>query len=106
MTVKYIVLEWGNDAGEFRIQNPESSSGRKADSMVQHGVSACGPEAGGGGKRWDGKWLDLGKGGQEVGKWTGFSHLATTFSHLGPDNSTQVVDFPHLSTVRLFFENH
>jgi len=47
MTVKYIVLEWGNDAGEFRIQNPESSSGRKADTMVHHGVSACGPEVGG-----------------------------------------------------------
>jgi len=48
-------------------------------------------------------WVSLGKGGKEVGKWTGFSHLATTFSHLGPDNSTQVVDFPHLSTLRLFW---
>ena len=65
-------------------------------------LAEYGREAGGGGKRWDGKWVDLGKGGKEVGKWTGFSHLATTFSHLGPDNSTQVVDFPHLSTVRLF----
>ena len=34
----------------------------------------------------------------------GFSHFETAFIHLSPHNSTQVVDFPHLSAVRLFGE--
>ena len=38
----------------------------------------------------------------EVGKRTGFAHLATGSCRPGPDNSTQVVDFPHLSGVRVF----
>jgi hypothetical protein len=61
-------------------------------------------EAGGGGKRWVEKWVQLGKDGQEIGKWCSFSHLETAFTRLGPDNSTQVVDFPHLAHVRLFWD--
>jgi len=52
-------------------------------------------EAGAGGKRWGGKWVDLGKGGRVAGKRTGFPHL-------GPDNSTQVVDFPRICSVSIF----
>ena len=48
--------------------------------------------------------VEVGKGGQKVGKWTGFSHFETAFSHLFPCFSTQVVDFPHICTVRLFSE--
>jgi hypothetical protein len=66
--------------------------------------AGCGQQAGGGGKRWVGKRVDLGKGGQVAGKWTGFSHIAPASTRLGPDNSTQVVDFPHKATVRLFGE--
>ena len=54
-------------------------------------------KADGSGKRWVGRWVNLGKGGQVAGTWTGFSRLF-------PLVSTQVVDFPHLSTVRLFWE--
>jgi hypothetical protein len=39
-----------------------------------------------------------------VGKRIGFSHLAAGWARLFPHNSTQVVDFPHLSMVRLLWE--
>jgi len=50
------------------------------------------------GQRWVGKRAHPGKGGKAVGKRTGFSHLF-------PDYSTQVVDFPHLSSVRAFLKD-
>ena len=53
--------------------------------------------------RRSGMWVSLGKGGKEVGKWTGFSHLETALTRLFPHVSTQVVDFPHLSAVSLFW---
>jgi hypothetical protein len=55
-------------------------------------------------QRRDGKRVDLGRGGQEMRKRTGFAHIAPASTRLGPDNSTQVVDFPHLAMVRLFSE--
>src|SRR5258708_6068234 len=61
------------------------------------------PEAGAGGKRWVGKWANLGKGGLMVGKRTGFSHLETALTRLFPLDSTQVVDFPHMSQLRVFW---
>jgi len=51
---------------------------------------------GGGGKRRVGRWVDLGKGGMLEGKRTGFSHLF-------PDDSMQVVDFPRMYDVRHFW---
>jgi len=56
----------------------------------------CGPEAGRGGKRRVGRRVYVGKGGRHV---VG----GTVFSHLFPPDSTQVVDFPHLSAVRVFW---
>ena len=53
-------------------------------------------EAGAGWKRWIRRSVHVGKGGLEMGKWIGFSRVF-------PDDSTQVVDFPHLSTLRLFW---
>ena len=50
------------------------------------------------------KRVEVGKGGCEIGKWRSFSHLETVFSHLFPHKSMQVVDFPHLAHVRLFWE--
>ena len=47
------------------------------------------------GQKCVGKWVQLGKGGKKVGNRTGFSHLF-------PDVSTQVVDFPLLSRLRVF----
>jgi hypothetical protein len=54
-------------------------------------------KAGIAGQRWVGKRARPGKGGKAVGKRTGFSHLF-------PDYSTQVVDFPHLTMVRHFLD--
>jgi len=39
-----------------------------------------------------------------MGIWCCFSHLETGFSRFFPHKSTQVVDFPHLAMVRLFWE--
>jgi len=53
-------------------------------------------KAGTNGQNWAEKRVDLGKGGKMKGKWTGFSHLC-------PDDSMQVVDFPLLSRLRVFW---
>src|SRR5882757_8246237 len=63
----------------------------------------CLVKAGRGGKRWSGRWAISTLSGQKAGKWCSFSHLETAFSHLFPPFSTQVVDFPHICTVRLFW---
>ena len=60
-------------------------------------------EAGIAGQRRVGTWVNLGKGGREVGKRTGPAHLAPGSTRLGPDNSMQVVDFPHLAHASLFW---
>jgi hypothetical protein len=59
-------------------------------------------EAGIAGPRRVGKWVQPGGSGQEVGKRTGFAQVAPASTRLGPDNSTQVVDFPRICSVRLF----
>ena len=64
----------------------------------------CHATAGGGGKRWGGKWVQPGKGGKKVSRWTSFFHFETGFSHLSPANSTQVVDFPRIYAVRVFWK--
>jgi hypothetical protein len=61
------------------------------------------PEAGGGGQRRVGTWVRPGLSGQEVGKQPGFAHIAPASTRLGPDNSTQVVDFPRIESVGLFW---
>ena len=48
------------------------------------------------------KLAQVGKGGQEMGKWRSFSHFETAFSHLFPCFSTQVVDFPRMTVVSIF----
>ncbi len=63
-----------------------------------------GRKTGGDGKRWVGKRAFPTLSGQEIGKWCSFSHLETALTRLFPHVSTQVVDFPHLSCVRLFWE--
>ena len=60
-------------------------------------------EAGSYGQRWVGKWANLGKGGRLAGEWTGFSHFETPLTRLFPLDSTQVVDFPLLSQLRVFW---
>src|SRR5258708_28504966 len=47
--------------------------------------------------------VEVGKGGQEMGKWRSFSHFETAFSHLFPRFSTQVVDFPRMTVVSIFW---
>src|SRR6266403_4486818 len=44
------------------------------------------------------KRSEVGKGGKEAGKWTGFSRLF-------PHNSTQVVDFQRMSVVSIFLKD-
>ena len=43
---------------------------------------------------------------RRLGRWgfTACYRIATRFYRLGPDKSTQVVDFPHIGVVRLFWE--
>src|SRR5258708_36899386 len=47
--------------------------------------------------------VEVGKGGCEIGKWRSFSHFETVFSHLFPRFSTQVVDFPRMTVVSIFW---
>src|SRR5260221_7054746 len=49
------------------------------------------------------KRVEVGKGGCEIGKWRSFSHFETVFSHLFPCFSTQVVDFPRMTVVSIFW---
>ena len=82
-----------------RIREPEAvADGCQADANLLRS------EAIGGGAGTMEKRVEVGKGGCEIGKWCSFSHLETAFSHLFPHKSTQVVDFPHLAMVRLFWE--
>ncbi len=56
------------------------------------------------GQRWVGMRVFTALSGKEAGKWCSFSHLETALTRLFPHKSTQVVDFPHLAHVRLFWE--
>jgi hypothetical protein len=89
----------GRKQREMRLAATERG-GRKGSEIPSAG---CGREEGGGGKRRVGKWANPGLIGPEVGKWTGSARLKRNFARLGPDDSTQVVDFPHLTHVRLFW---
>jgi len=64
---------------------------------------AAGLEAGEDVKNRAEKRVEVGKGGCEIGKWRSFSHLETVFSHLFPRFSTQVVDFPRMTVVSIFW---
>src|SRR5882724_4949068 len=59
-------------------------------------------DASGAGQSLARMWVQQGKGGQGVGKWTGFSHFETALTHLFPHDSTQVVDFPRMYVVSIF----
>jgi hypothetical protein len=89
------------------FQGASNSNGMNAAMARSAGPEAGAPaetrEAGRGWQRRVGMWVQPGGSGQEVGKPTGFAHIAPGSTRLGPDNSTQVVDFPHLSRVRLFW---
>jgi len=50
------------------------------------------------GRRWVEMRANPGLSGRMAGKWTGFSHLF-------PDDSTQVVDFPRMCNVRVFLRD-
>src|SRR6266404_9906123 len=81
-----------------RIREPEAvADGCQADANLLRS------EAIGGGAGTMEKRVDVGKGGCEIEKWRSFSHFETAFSHLFPHKSTQVVDFPHLSGVSIFW---
>ena len=54
------------------------------------------------GQKRAGTWVQLGKGGQEVERWRSFSRFKTALTHLFPDKSMQVVDFPCMYEVRVF----
>jgi len=53
-------------------------------------------ETGASGQRWFGRSVPVGHGALELGNWTGFSR------HF-PDDSMQVVAFPHLRTLSVFW---
>jgi hypothetical protein len=92
------------------IREPESvAAGRMAGGGGQKVGSF---RAGTSGKRVDVSGILLrseameGGGGRVVGKWTGFAHVEPALTRLGPDNSMQVVDFPHLAMVSIFWGRH
>src|SRR5258708_23836362 len=72
-------------------------------SGVERELPGGGLEPGASGKRCSGRWVQLGKGGQKVGKRTCFSHFETVLARLFPHKSTQVVDVPHKATARFFW---
>jgi hypothetical protein len=87
------VSEWRSGAGELTAKEHNGCLPLKS-----HGRCGKRPyRALGGFVRSGRRWADLGKGGRMVGIRTGFSQLF-------PDDSMQVVDFPHLAHVRLFWE--
>jgi len=49
------------------------------------------------------KRSQVGKGGQGMEKGTGFARTAPTSTRLGPDDSMQVVDFPHIRVAGVFW---
>ena len=63
-------------------------------------------KAGAGGKRRVERRRFTALSGLEAGKSTGFAHIETGSCRLGPDKSTQVVDFPHICSVRFFRRSH
>src|SRR5882724_7867169 len=87
----------------FNRREPRAKRSLEPISGVGRELPRRGLDVGGGGKRWVGKRALLTLSGQEAGKWCGFSHFETTLTHLFPHKSTQVVDFPRICTVRLFW---
>jgi len=105
--VKSKKLEYGSKGvmGGDRVLELWSSAGPEA------GAPRKAREAGGGGQKAGSfrtgtmeKRVNLGKGGQEMGKRTGFAHFETALTRLFPHVSTQVVDFPCMCDVGLFHE--
>jgi len=101
------VLEWRNGRGKGVM---EYGSYGMPDPLCGAGPEAGAPtetrEAGAVGKRWAGRRVQPGGSGLAVVKRTGFAHLVRCWTRPGPDNSTQVVDFPHLAVVSIFLEGH
>src|SRR5882724_7940104 len=102
--MKSMKLEYGSKGvmGGDRVLEFWSSAG------PEDGALRRAREAGGGGQKAGSfrtgtleKRANLGKGGQEVEKRTGFSHFETALTRLFPHDSTQVVDFPHICNVGL-----
>ena len=80
-----------------KLLRVESGKELAAKEHIEHKGSTppsagCGRKVGGGGKRRGGRRPDPGLTGEQMGKWTGFSRVF-------PDDSMQVVDFPHLMKV-------
>ena len=82
-----------------RIREPEAVAVAR-----QAGGTLLRSEAIGGGAGTMEKRVDVGKGGQEMGKWRSFSHFETALTRLFPHKSTQVVDFPRMAMVSIFWE--
>jgi len=90
--MKIIKLEYGSKrvAGGAVSWSEEAATdeegfliGGEEESIVG---KRAGWEMGLSGQKRDGTRAYLGKGGQELGKWTGFSHFETAFIHLFPHN--------------------
>jgi len=93
---------WMNSAAAAGLRHsraPGKSRGRcgKRPYRASGRVVRCG-------KRRYGNGAFTGLRDQEIGKWSSFSHLETGLTRLFPQYSTQVVDFPHLGYVGLFWE--
>ena len=101
---KFLIFDF-----RFLIGSGEKFGAWKQAAGPEAGVPTKTREAGSWGKRRGFTALS----GREIGKTrnfyrlaTGFSHFETALTRLLPHNSTQVVDFPHLAMVRLFWGQH
>ena len=99
--------EWGRPkammASSQRCRRPGPDGIRSTETIEMPQAEGGGQKPGSFRTRTMGKRVDVGKGGLEMGKWTGFSHFETALTRLFQHDSTQVVDFPHLAHVRLFW---
>ncbi len=101
MKVKNGVLEWRSNGWKRNGVKEYWSDGlanRLCGAGPEAGVPWRAREAGTSGKRWVEMRANPGLSGRMAGKWTGFSHLF-------PDDSTQVVDFPRMCNVRVFLRD-
>src|SRR5882724_3386282 len=88
----------------FLIGSGEKFAVWKQVAGPEAGVPSKNREASSCGKRWAGRRAKPGKGGQEAGKRIGFSHFETALTRLFPHKSMQVVDFPRMYAVGIFWE--
>ena|SRR5882724_12628992 len=94
------------DAGLAAKEHIEHRAKRSLEPIwgIERELRRWGLKAAGNGKRRLGSRSFTALSGWEIEEWCGFSHLEIAFSHLFPGFSTQVVDFPRMAHLSIFWE--